>query len=412
MDNINILDSISFKKLLEKLHKEDLLEGVHKDELVSFCSADTEAQPFDGETSLDESVQKEKADEFLQDLQPTTPKSPWFIRALMGAGAWIASFLFFLGFALTGFFSNAVTMGMAGVVIAGIAIFMNRTMLDDKDSVFLEQIALVGSVTGSILLTTSILIESRTFNPELITMTIVFIELIWLFVYRSTVRRFLATLSIGGTLMFYSYVRAPILVQFILIGAAFLIAVFWVEDTSPWFKKRVLEIIHPVRYALVVLMYYILSNSVIFELTVRRGKALILQSHWLIGSAGLAIIWIMVCMRIYQRTPEFHGEAHAQLKHTMLLILVFFCIIAFRSPGVLGGCFILTIGYYRKNLLLMIMAVCTLIGFMVMFYYNLKFSLLVKSAVLMASGILLLGARVYMRHALKETPNVAGEQHA
>jgi uncharacterized membrane protein len=74
--------------------------------------------------------------------------------------------------------------------------------------------------------------------------------------------------------------------------------------------------------------------------------------------------------------------------------VVLLAIPAHQTPGILAAIIVLTVGFWRGNLLLMGLATAFLAGFLTAYYYNLDFTLLVKSFILMGTGVLLLALRL------------------
>ena len=69
------------------------------------------------------------------------------------------------------------------------------------------------------------------------------------------------------------------------------------------------------------------------------------------------------------------------------------------TPGVVAGAAILVLGFDRRDRVLVGLAVLFLLCFGSFYYYSLQLTLLQKSGVLVASGLLVLGARDYLTRA-------------
>jgi hypothetical protein len=73
------------------------------------------------------------------------------------------------------------------------------------------------------------------------------------------------------------------------------------------------------------------------------------------------------------------------------------CLAAVTTPGVLAAVGLLVLGYARRDALLLAMGTAFFPSFIVVFYYEMETTLLVKSYTLMASGAVLLAARWFLK---------------
>jgi uncharacterized membrane protein len=80
--------------------------------------------------------------------------------------------------------------------------------------------------------------------------------------------------------------------------------------------------------------------------------------------------------------------AFASLGLTALLTL--------QTPGVIAALGVLLLGFHRRSVVLLGMAVLFILVFGVGYYYDLQLSLLAKSLALLGSGLVLLGLRLFI----------------
>jgi uncharacterized membrane protein len=69
---------------------------------------------------------------------------------------------------------------------------------------------------------------------------------------------------------------------------------------------------------------------------------------------------------------------------------------ALWMPGILAATIVLALGFQRGNRILLGLAAIFLAIFLIAFYYNLEVTLLAKSLLLLAAGLLLLGLRALL----------------
>jgi uncharacterized membrane protein len=71
-------------------------------------------------------------------------------------------------------------------------------------------------------------------------------------------------------------------------------------------------------------------------------------------------------------------------------------LLTLSTPGLIAAVAVLTLGFDRRNRILIGIAAVFLVKFASVYYYSLRMTLLAKSVVLVASGVLLLAARAYV----------------
>jgi uncharacterized membrane protein len=69
---------------------------------------------------------------------------------------------------------------------------------------------------------------------------------------------------------------------------------------------------------------------------------------------------------------------------------------ALWTPGILAAVIVIVLGFRRGNRLLLGLGAAFLVVFLIAFYYYLDVTLLVKSLLLLATGLLLLGLRALL----------------
>jgi hypothetical protein len=71
------------------------------------------------------------------------------------------------------------------------------------------------------------------------------------------------------------------------------------------------------------------------------------------------------------------------------------------SPGIISSIFVIVLAYHIQHKLALIVGVISLLYYVVEFYYNLHYTLLIKSILLMVSGALMMGAMWFIRNRFK-----------
>jgi uncharacterized membrane protein len=149
----------------------------------------------------------------------------------------------------------------------------------------------------------------------------------------------------------------------------------------------------PLGYGLVVALFIMLLSSILPDTTA------IVHINWWISTLGLTLILLAVesyILRYYQ-IPLFSPHSIIILVGTFLISLLL------PSPGLIAALIILFLGFQRGNRVLIGMAIVFLIVFLIAYYYHLEVTLLIKSLILMSSGIALLILRwIFQRLSVHE----------
>jgi hypothetical protein len=108
---------------------------------------------------------------------------------------------------------------------------------------------------------------------------------------------------------------------------------------------------------------------------------------------GLAVVTLYSAWRVLEETGVDTGGTAGV---TAFATLVLLAVLTFRTPGVIAAAGVLLLGFHRRNVVLLGMAVAFILNFGVSYYYDLELSLLAKSLALLGSGLVMLGLRLFI----------------
>lgn len=328
-------------------------------------------------------------------LQRGEVATPWYLRFMVGFGAWWAAF-FFIGFFTLLTHSRPAGLLFGVMLILG-AIWVRR--LDRGD--FLNQLALAASLAGQLL----VLFGSDIGSAAGIALLLLLMQGVLIPFYADKTHRLLSTLIAVGAIEVLIFEWKWTYGTGVLAGTLSIVSIYlWLNETL--FAGRALErAVRPVAYGLVIAMFGLLLPSVFppafdpqapFTLHVRH----LWLSTVLLGAGLLYLAHVLLTE--HGRHP-FEPLALASYLAVLLLMWP-----AQRAPGLLGGLIVLLLGFRRGNRLLVGMALLFLAVFLSAYYYHLSISLLHKSAALAGSGAVLLALRWML---LKQLPQ-QGIEHA
>jgi hypothetical protein len=348
----------------------------------------------------------EKARATLRDAEDASP--PWFARVIAGFGAWVAT-----GF-LIGFLSelNIIDQDTSAIIVGAIlvaaAVYLRRNAGAEEE--FKRQLAFAGSLAGQVLVIVGIMGETRPAalaGLVALAMSVVLITLVPDQAHRfmsgliGTIAAFaaMADLHLAWTLGRVGpfgtiVVRGSDLAALAIIAATAYVWRIGIRQRS-W---GLAEMIEPVGYGIIAGMFAVLLFSSIFAVAddLVRGARSTRVNAWHLGpltTVGITAALVALELAIFseQRVKPRVEAIGVAVGATVLLGLL-----TLSTPGVLAAITVLTLGFDRRNSILIGLAVVFLVKFVSFHYYSLQMTLLEKSIVLAASGLLLLAARAYI----------------
>lgn len=312
---------------------------------------------------------------------------PWYMSVAVAIGAWLATtFLLVAIFAISGLRSETAQI-VVGILLSAGAIFARR----EADSEFARWAAVAVALAGLGLITAGV--GGVTDSPVSAAAACLVVALVFVWLVPDATLRFLSTLAAGGALFVWLLGnKVPFGFDFgiaILVAA---IAFVWRYGVA-WRSDALAEILEPVGYALVIVLFVALlgrtfasSTHAHWTIDIRRDVGLLGPLATIVCTAALlALTW---------RVLDEHGASlTSPLSFAILAGVVLLGAGTLDSPGIVAGVAALMLAFDRRNVVLLGMAAIFLIVFGSFYYYSLSLTLLQKSGVLLGSGLLLLSIR-------------------
>ncbi|MFM9963092.1 MAG: DUF4401 domain-containing protein [Planctomycetaceae bacterium] len=304
-------------------------------------------------------------------MHDSEDETPWFVMVLVGFGAWIACLCFVICLAIAGAFDQMVATGVMGLLGTAAAIFIHRLM----PHLFARQFALAAGLTGYVMLLVAAGSGAQGLMPAVVASVVLSVVVYPL--YPSGVFRFL--LAAAPQLMFViaswdwrwqnqqnsnELIHLLVLIQTAGVGVIF-----------AWRPKPVLW---PAGYALAtgLLATLLLTTSEFRQMQAWPSSVIqVAAEMWL-------ITWLMSAGK--RRNP------------TLILLSAGACALigVLSAPGVLAAVGILLLGHLERDNLLRSLGLLFLPVYLVAFYYDFNTTLLLKSGMLVGTGLVLWLARV------------------
>jgi len=300
-------------------------------------------------------------------------RHPWFVQAVAGFGAWI-SCLMFLGFlGVSQLLFNQVATLVLGVLLLAASALIERS----STGTFQSQLALSGGLTGFLMLCIGAhdLVPLPNIGGVAVVSLVATLVFYGLFV--NPPFRFLSCLITLGlfTLWFVADgmfggrqwgLQALVLIETLGIGL-----VFW---------RNGIGFLEPAGYAFAVVLPATLLMTLVPVGMVAWPSALIqvIAQVWLIHTTAVSTG--------VKRSGDLFGVPAAG---TALLGLL-------SAPGLLAATGLVNLGHLERNVILKGLGLIFLPVYVIAFYYNLATTLLVKSFVLIGTGVVLWMIRWYL----------------
>ncbi|MBI3926775.1 MAG: DUF4401 domain-containing protein [Armatimonadetes bacterium] len=308
----------------------------------------------------------------------TDAATPWFVRALVGLGAWVAAILLLVFMALLEILNEHTYLLIGPVLCGGAVLLRGSRSQAARINDFLEQLYLALCLAGQGVTVYGLyeLLDNE-FSAALGTLVL---EVALVVLYTGAFGRFL---SVNFAWIALAVVvgdapeplAADLPVDLTVTLAALALAWVW------WQQPRLLagpaaNLVTPIGYGTATFLLGLLLISISFDS----------PAGWP-ATAVLTIVVALLSWRIQGKVSP--------LTAAILLLGA----ITWTTPGLMAAVLVMTLGFYRRDPPLLGLALAFLVVFTSAYYYHLDMTLLRKSGVLAASGLLLLLVRARLVEA-------------
>jgi len=324
------------------------------------------------------------------------PDAPWFVQVLSVVGGWIAAIMLFVSalFCVPDVdeSSAGILLVISGIVIGGVAFFI-RIGVEDWISAwggaFADTFAMVFAIVGQIMVTAGIAISADSVDAALVAALI--LQGIFLIFYPGRVLRFLSWITIVAILAYFiveAEFHPGIYLLAVLLAAV--TTYLWLRNPVLLGESRAKDVIRTGSYALPLSMFALLLIPLLNAGSEYPSNQASDYHLPLVAAVGLLIV--VLALELIQ----FTGLGIALRSRATLLLAVSTALVfapSLWTPGIPAAMLVLLLGYWRGSRVLMGIAAGFLCLFVVQFYYALDITLLVKSYMMVITGLVLLGLR-------------------
>ncbi len=305
------------------------------------------------------------------------------IKVLSIFGGILSSFAF-LGF----LFILGIYDSSSGMLVLGLGLVASAILLSNRfDKLIIDALSVCMYVVGFILLMVAFI--SLDFHEDAILMLSIILSLITLFFGKNYLLSFISVVAVGLSLLLLIISNdAHEAVHFYIVLYAVGITYFLLEEASLLTgASLVARLYEPVRIGLVV--------SLLMGILMLGRDRLIPSSNNFIWISSAAII---VCVLFTIRTILVDLQIGPKNKTYVIYVLSLLSLLpTVLAPAISGSLLIVLLSYkvnYKTGFVIGLVALVYSIG---QYYYDLKFTLLTKSILLMVSGTLFLFFYFYLK---------------
>lgn len=304
------------------------------------------------------------------------------IKILSVFGGLFATLAFIAFIAISGIWDSATALEIIGFTIIGFALFLHKKV----KNLLLDTFSISAYLVGVVLVVFGL--NSMHISENTIIFIVFLIGVISLIINQSYILSFIAFLLLEGSVLFYFQENQikEMLSVFIIVNLILTTFIFFNEAFFYSLKNKLTDLYAPVRVAFVVVLLFSMSiisikNNVILPVLYQTFLSLVVAFTFL-----YVVYKIAVKMQIKDRKSVF----------ILVIIALSISGIAFFAPQIIVALTLILLSYYVHSKMLFVLSILSFLLFIGFYYYNLDETLLYKSIVLMALGLLFLSFNIFI----------------
>ncbi|MBO0321028.1 DUF4401 domain-containing protein [Muricauda sp. CAU 1633] len=319
-------------------------------------------------------------------------KSSFIIKALSIFGGFLAS-IAFLGFLLIlGLYNSETTLLLVGVGL----IIASIVLVKKYDKLIIDTFGISLYILGLILFIFGL--SNLEIHEDVVTLLVMGIAFFSLFLVQNPILSFFSILILSGGLLtlIISNDAYSLIHLYINLHAFALTYMFLNESSMLTSELKLIKLYDPLRIALVF--------SLLFGLAATAKHEFFIMSQAYFWMSSLVIILILLyVVNLLLKTFEVDSP---KTKLWVYLLSGLTLLPTLFAPAISGALLIVLLSFkvnYKTSLTIGIIA---LVFFVILYYYDLNFTLLTKSIILFSSGLVFLFFYVFLTKKLKSNEKV------
>ncbi|MDH4109115.1 MAG: DUF4401 domain-containing protein [Gammaproteobacteria bacterium] len=316
---------------------------------------------------------------------------PWYVRTMVGFGAWLASLLL-VGFIASFGFAVEGSHVVIGLALAAGSVFLRRRYETD----FYVQSALAVSLAGQLMFALGVAELLDWDQPEAIVLAMLSLAALMFVAFPDRIHRVLMVLIVSGSFVVLVYLwKFNWLVP--VLGPFFAAALVVLQSTQgSWYEADRGGLVRPLQSGLMLSSFGCLLLSAVYILPELHLRFVFYPRPW-ISTLLLGALLLYVAGDAWRSLLAADSKTG---RITVYALLVGIAAAAWAAPGILLALVVALLGARSGNHVLAGAGVVFLAVFLAAFFYGIETTLLVKSMTLVATGIVILVARWLMLRSL------------
>ncbi len=333
-------------------------------------------------------------------LQRQTPPQPWYIRAMVGVGAWIASLL------LIGFIGSLAFTVDGAYTVVGLLFVVAATVVRWKnDNDFLVQSSLAVSLAGQALFAWGFMQMTGVREIEFLFMLVIVVSGVLFVVFPDRIHRVIMVLIAGASLTGLLYAwdakyLVPVLGPLLAGG---LVAVHFGQAEVVASGRG--AFLRPLMSGLMLGAFGVLLLSTLYVLPETGWNLDIYPRPW-ISTLLLGALLMFLCLRVWTDIIGHDSRAVGSAAAVVIVVAAG----SWAAPGLLLALIVVLLGTASGQRSMIGAGIGFLAVFLTAYFYGIQVTMLTKSMTLVATGIGVLLARWLL--LTMAVPDAEADSHA
>ena len=343
-----------------------------------------------------------KADRAAEAIRRISAVQPWYIRTMVGFGAWLASIL------LIGFVAGIGVSIVGGVTAIGLGFILAAVLARrGSENDFVVQCSLACSLAGQALLAYGIVELSGDSKFSGVLSIAAIISVILFFVFPDRIHRVLSVLIATASLGMLLYIWELNFVVPVLGPAFAAVLVYLQKYRAQYVARGIGHLVGPLMTGMMLGAFGFLLLSTVYVLPEISQDFSFYPRPW-ISTILLGALYLYLGSQTWPQLTAGGSSAAIPVLYGLAVVLI--CA-AWAAPGLLLALVIVLLGASSGNRLFIYAGIAFLTVFVATYFYGIEITMLGKSITLVASGIVVLLARWLILKLLTDTTQ-KGARHA
>jgi hypothetical protein len=317
---------------------------------------------------------------------------PWYIRTMVGFGAWLASLL------LVGFVGSIGFAAESGFVIVGVGLIVGAILVRRKsDNDFMVQSTLACSLAGQALLAYGVVALSNGDEFEGVLSVVAILSCVMFFVFPDRIHRVLSVLIATTSLSILLYAwRLYAIVP--VLGPAFAAALIVLDGRQgALIEGGQGHLVRPLMTGMMLSAFGFLLLSTIYLLP-ELGVDIVMYPRPWISTILLGVLFIYLAAKVW---PQLAGKGDSLSALVLYGVMALVVAAAWAVPGLLLALIVVILGASSGNRVFMGAGISFLAVFIAAYFYGIEVTMLTKALTLTGTGAAVLLARWLILKALE-----------